>query len=177
MKVLKWILIVVVALGALLLIGGALLPSKFTVARSAVIDAPPDKVYALVASPRQWTQWSVWNRRDPAMKVDYAGPDSGTGAKWNWQSKSQGDGSMTFTAAEPPRRVAYELYFPDFGTTSAGDLALSPEGSNGTRITWTMNGDMGKNPLFHWMALFADDMVGKDFEGGLANLKAVAEKP
>jgi len=27
-----------------------------------------------------------------------------------------------------------------------------------------------------WIALFADRMVGKDFDAGLANLKAVAEK-
>ena len=36
---------------------------------------------------------------------------------------------------------------------------------------------MGANPLFRWMALFGDRMVGKDFEGGLGNLKSVAEKP
>ena len=36
---------------------------------------------------------------------------------------------------------------------------------------------MGKNPLMHWMALFMDGMIGKDFDGGLANMKALAEKP
>ena len=35
---------------------------------------------------------------------------------------------------------------------------------------------MGKNPLFHWLALFADGMVGPDFEAGLARLKQVAER-
>jgi hypothetical protein len=35
---------------------------------------------------------------------------------------------------------------------------------------------MGSNILFRWMTLFVDGMVGKDFEGGLANLKALAEK-
>jgi uncharacterized protein YndB with AHSA1/START domain len=174
-KVLKWILTVVLVFIAVLVIGGYLLSSKFTASRSTVINAPPDKVYPLVASPREWKQWSVWNRRDPAMQIEYAGPDSGAGAKWTWHSKSEGDGSMTFTAAEPPRRVAFELYFPDFGTTSSGDITLAPEGS-GTRVVWTMNGDMGANPLFRWFALFADSMVGKDFESGLANLKAVAEK-
>ena len=53
-------------------------------------------------------------------------------------------------------------------------LLLAPEGS-GTRVTWTMNGDMGRNPLYHWFALAADSMVGKDFEAGLANLKAATE--
>jgi hypothetical protein len=30
--------------------------------------------------------------------------------------------------------------------------------------------------VFRWMALAMDNMVGKDFEAGLANLKTVAEK-
>jgi uncharacterized protein YndB with AHSA1/START domain len=175
MKVLKWILIVVLALLAVLVIGGYVLSPKFTVSRSITINAPAGKVYALVANPRQWKQWAVWMRRDPEMHIEYAGPESGTGARWSWQSKSQGDGTMTFTATEPARRVAFDLYFPDFGTTSGGELSFVPDGSS-TRVTWTMNGDMGRNPLFRWMALGADRMVGKDFQEGLANLKAVAEK-
>jgi Polyketide cyclase / dehydrase and lipid transport len=119
---------------------------------------------------------SVWNQRDPAMAITYSGPASGAGAAWEWKSSSQGDGKMTFTAAEPGRRVAYDLYFPDFGTTSNGDLMLTAEGST-TKVTWTMNGNMGSNPLMRWMALFGDRMVGSDFDAGLANLKALAEKP
>jgi uncharacterized protein YndB with AHSA1/START domain len=176
MKFLKWLGIVVIVLAAVLLIGGYLLPSTFTVARSVTIQAPPEKIYALVADPKGWKQWSVWNRRDPAMQIVYSGPPSGVGAKWEWKSKSQGDGAMTFTAAEPTRRVGFDLYFPDFGTTSQGDLRFVPQG-NATEVTWTMNGDMGRNPLFHWMALMAGSMVGKDFDAGLAGLKEVAEKP
>src|SRR5713101_409319 len=101
MKILKWILIVVLALLAVLVIGGYLLSPRFTVSRSITINAPADKVDSFVANPRGWKQWSVWNRRDPAMQIEYSGPESGTGAKWSWKSKSQGDGTMTFTATEP----------------------------------------------------------------------------
>ena len=83
---------------------------------------------------------------------------------------------MTFTAAEANRRLAYELFFPDFGTTSTGALELAADGAT-TKVSWSMNGDMGSNPLFRWLALFGDRMVGPDFEAGLANLKALAEKP
>ncbi len=176
MKILKWLGLGVLALAAVLLVGGWLLPSTFSVSRSISVNAPADRIYAMVANPRGWKQWSVWNQRDPAMQIEYAGPESGAGAQWTWHSKSQGDGRMTFTAAEPGQRVAYDLFFPDFGTTSSGDLRFKPEGS-ATRVTWTMNGDMGSNPLFHWIALNADSMIGKDFEAGLANLKAAAEKP
>ncbi|HJV60056.1 MAG TPA: SRPBCC family protein [Albitalea sp.] len=176
MKVLKWILIVVLALLAVLVIGGYLLSPKFTVSRSITINAPADKVYALVADPRAWRRWSVWTQRDPAMQIDYSGPASGTGARWAWRSKSEGNGSMTFTATEPARRVAFELAFADFGSVSTGELEFVPDG-NATRVTWRMDGDTGGNPLFRWIALNADRMVGKDFEAGLARLKAVAEKP
>lgn len=176
MKYLKWLgLVGALALAAVLLVGGLILPSAFSVSRSIVINAPADRVYALVADPRGWKQWSVWNRRDPAMQIEYAGPQSGTGAQWTWHSPSEGDGRMTFTDTVPAQHLGYELFLPDFGTTSRGDLSFKPEGS-ATRVTWTMNGDMGRNPLLHWVALNADSMIGKDFDAGLANLKVAAEK-
>lgn len=173
--ILKGLLGAVGVLVVVLLVGGWLLPSTFSASRSVVVDAPPDKVYPLVADPRAWKLWSVWNQRDPAMKIVYSGPASGVGAAWAWQSATEGDGKMTFTAADPGKRVAFDLDFPDFGTTSRGELLFAPEGS-GTRVTWTMNGDFGRNPLYHWFTLVADRMTGKDFESGLANLKALAER-
>lgn len=171
----KWLAIVIVALAAVLVIGGYFISPKFSVTRSVAIAAPPDRVYALVADPRHWKEWTVWNRRDPGMKIDYFGPESGAGAGWAWKSATEGDGKMTFTAAEPGKRLAFDLYFPDFGTTSRGELVFTPEGS-GTKVSWTMNGDFGSNPLFRWFALVADSMTGADFDAGLANLKALAEK-
>jgi uncharacterized protein YndB with AHSA1/START domain len=177
LKFIKWALGLVALLVAVLFIGGYFLSPKFVVTRSATINAPADKVYALIASPKNWKQWSAWNQRDPAMAITYSGPESGTGAVWEWKSKSQGDGKMTFTAAEPGSRLAYSLFFPDFGTTSTGDFKLTPGSAPGsTTVVWTMNGDMGSNPLFRWFALNADSMVGKDFAEGLAGLKALAEK-
>jgi uncharacterized protein YndB with AHSA1/START domain len=176
MWLVKWIVAVLGVLVAVLLIGGVLLPPTFTITRSAVIAAPPEKIYALVADPHGWQRWSAWNRRDPRMQIEYSGPASGAGATWRWKSKSQGDGAMTLTDAEPGRRIAYDLYFPDFGTISSGELRFEPQEA-ATKVTWTMNGNMGKNPLYHWLALGAGGMIGKDFSQGLAGLKAEAERP
>lgn len=175
MKALKVLLIVVAALLAVLLAGGLLLSPKFNVSRTVTVNAPADRIYPLVADPHAWRQWSAWNQRDPAMAIEYSGPASGPGAVWAWKSKSQGDGRMTFTTAEPARRLGYELFFPDFGTTSTGEFRFEPNGG-GTQVTWTMDGDMGRNPLYRWMGLFMNKMVGPDFDAGLAQLKALAEK-
>ncbi|MCA0175478.1 MAG: SRPBCC family protein [Proteobacteria bacterium] len=173
-KLLKWLAIGLVALVAVLTVGGLMLPRTFEVQRSALMQAPPERIYPQIATPRHWPEWSVWNRRDPAMQIAYSGPEQGAGAVWSWKSKSQGDGTMTLTAAEPPHRVAYDLYFPDFDTTSTGELVLAPE-AGGTRVTWTMTGDMGANPLYHWMPLVMGGAMRADFDAGLANLKALVE--
>lgn len=155
---------------------GFLLPSRFEVSRTIVISAPADRVYDLIADPRNWTKWSEWHRRDPRMDVRYSGPLFGQGAKWSWKSKSEGNGSMEFVKVEPDRRVEYVLMFHDFNMRSAGAFRLESSAS-GTRVTWTNGGDVGSNPLKHYLAAAMDQMVGPDFESGLANLKALAEKP
>lgn len=176
MKVLQWTLAVVGAI-ALGIVGfGLFLPSKFEVSRSASIQAAPDKVYDLIADPRHWKSWSAWNRRDPNMDITYSGPPFGQGAKWAWKSKSEGTGQMEFTKVEPNRRVDYALFFPEYGMRSAGAFRVEPVGT-GTQVTWTNSGDVGPNPLRHYVAWLMDRLVGPDFEAGLANLKAVAERP
>ena len=176
MKIVQWTLAVIGILALLIVGAGFFLPSKFEVARSAVINAPAEKVYDLIADPRHWTKWSVWNKRDPSMDVSYSGPPFGQGARWSWKSKSEGTGTMEFVRVEPNRRVQYTLLFPEYNMKSGGAFTLDPAGTS-TKVTWTNAGDVGPNPLKHYLAAAMDRMVGPDFEGGLANLKALAEKP
>lgn len=175
MKFIQWTLAVIGALALLLVGAGFFLPSGFTVQRSVEINAPPKKIYDLIVEPRRWKDWSVWTRRDPDMRITYSGPPFGMGAKWAWVSKSEGTGNMEFTRVEPDKAVEYSLSFPEYNMRSAGALRLEPSGS-ATRVTWTNSGDVGGNPLKHYLAAMMDRMVGPDFEGGLANLKALAEK-
>lgn len=175
MKALKVLLIGAAVLLAVLVGGGMLLSPHFTVVRSITIQAPAERIYPLVADPHGWARWSAWHRRDPAMQIDYSGPASGAGAGWAWRSHSEGDGRMRFTAAEPGKRLSYELFFPDFGRTSHGQFRFDPNG-DGTQVTWTMDGDMGRNPLHRWLGLCMNLLVGPDFDSGLARLKAIAEQ-
>lgn len=171
--VLKLLAALVVAVLLLVAVGFAL-PSAFKVERAVQIEAPAAEVFGLIASPREWKRWSAWNARDPAMRIEYTGPESGLGAGWSWQSASEGNGVMEFTAAVPGERLDYVLRFPDFGMESKGVLRIEPAGS-GVRLSWSNEGDMGGNPINRWFGLFMDDLVGPDFEAGLANVKRIAE--
>jgi len=173
-KIIQWVLAVVGALALLVVAVGFFLPSAFEVKRAIDIKAPAAKVYDMVADPRVWSKWSVWTRRDPNMDITYAGPPFGQGARWSWKSRSEGTGSMEFVRVEPNKRIDYTLAFPDFGMKSAGTFTFEDQ-AGATHVTWTNAGDVGGNPLKHYLAVMMDRIVGPDFEGGLANLKTTAE--
>ncbi len=172
----KKILIGLGALIALVLLVGFALPNKVTVTRSASINAPPERIYALIATPRQWPQWSPWNSRDPNMAITFSGPESGNGAAWKWVSKSQGDGSMKMEGAKPPSAIGFELTIEGMGPPSHGQFDLAPSGA-ATNVTWTMTSTLGMGPIGGWFALYMPTMLNKDFDSGLASLKKLAEMP
>ena len=85
------------------------------------------------------------------MTIVHAGPERGAGARWTWDSKSEGKRDMTFTAVEPDRPVDDRLAFPDFGSTATGSLVFDSVSPTTTRVTWTNEGDLGMNPMMRWM--------------------------
>ena len=174
MKLVKKLLLALVALIALLVLISFTLPRTYKVERSIDINAPMIAIYPRIYNPRDWALWSVWNRRDPGMVVTYSGEPAGKGAKWTWQSKAEGSGKMEFTAAEFDKLIAYEITFTDFEGEMEGRFEFSQAGK-AVRVRWIGEGDVGGNPLMRYFALAMDRMLGPDFEGGLKNLKALAE--
>ena len=174
MRTIKWFFVLALVLAIVFVVGALLISPTYRVERTATINAPAAKIYPLIAAPKNWPQWTVWNRREPDLKMAFSGAPSGKGAKWAWEGKD-GKGEMEFTDAEADRLVRYRLAFPDMGMASTGALTLVPAG-NATKISWTNEGDMGWNLMGRWFVPFMDRMMGPDFEAGLANLKTLAEK-
>lgn len=171
-----WIRVLAGVMVTLVLVvcAGFFLPADYRAERSIHIAAPPDRVWALIEDPRQWSRWTAWNRRDPAMTMVYSGATAGVGAVWQWQSRSEGNGRMAFVGADAGRRLDYRLEFEGFDQPSFGSLALAPDGQ-GVKLTWSMHGTMDANPVDRWFGVLMDRMVGPDFEAGLNELKRLAE--
>jgi uncharacterized protein YndB with AHSA1/START domain len=149
-------------------------PKTYRVERSTVINARPDVVFGQLGDLKAWKNWTAWHDRDPAMTLTYSEKTTGVGAWSAWESKSEGNGKMTITAVEPPRKLVYTLEFPDMNMVSSGGMELQPA-NTGVRVVWYSEGDLGMNPINRWFGLFLDKMIGADFERGLAKLKTVAE--
>lgn len=174
MRIAKVLLLLVLGLAAVVFGGALLISPDYAVSRTVRINAPAERIYPLVDSSKGWSSWGVWYRRDPQMKVSESGAAQGAGAAWSWVSDSQGNGAMRLTDVQPGQRVAYELAIEGFDP-SQGDLTLVPDGA-ATQVTWRMHGRMNQL-VGRWFGLFMDRLVGPDFNEGLANLKALAEKP
>ena len=173
---LKTILLVVAALVAALLIYAAFKPDNFRLSRSTTIAAPPDKVFALINDLRRFNEWNPFAKLDPQNAITYDAVTAGVGGAYNWQGEKSGAGRMQITESVPAQRVTAKLDFTKpFEAHNQVDFTVQPQG-NGSTVTWAMHGPMPY--LNRLMTVFfdMDRTVGKDFEAGLANLKALAEK-
>ena len=151
--------------------------AEFLVERSTVIDASPDVVQPLLDDFRKWQAWSPWEDIDPNLKRTYSGPDSGVGASYAWEgNRKAGSGQMVITESVPGSKVVLDLTFlKPFKAENVTTFILEPNGA-GTTVRWQMT---DKNNLFFrivGVVFPMDKMVGKDFEKGLAQLKAAAEQ-
>lgn len=172
----KKIGIAVVVLIAAVLIYAATKPDTFRVQRTASIKAPPEKIYPLLNDFKQQVAWSPWEKKDPGMKRAYSGAESGKGSVYEWDGNSDiGKGRLEITESSPSK-VAMKLDFLEpFEAHNMAEFTLAPKGET-TDVTWAIFGPMPY--ISKVMTIFCnmDTMIGKEFEAGLADLKALAER-
>jgi uncharacterized protein YndB with AHSA1/START domain len=151
-------------------------PDTFRVQRGATIDAPPEKIFPLIGDFRQWRAWSPWEERDPELQRTYSGAASGPGAVYQWRgNRNVGAGRMEILDAPPPHLIVIKLDFiSPFEGHNTAEFTLSPQGGS-TNVTWLMHGPAPLLSKVMQVFMNMDDMIGKDFAAGLANLKRVTE--
>jgi len=151
---------------------------EFTMSRSAKLSAPPERIFPHVNDLHAWEAWSPWARLDPNAKSSFERAASGAGPAMKWEGNCKvGVGKMTITESQPSSLIRFRLNFEKpMRATNTAEFTFLPEGG-GTLVTWRMSGEnslMGKV-----MGLFmnCEQMLGGQFERGLANLKSVTTRP
>jgi uncharacterized protein YndB with AHSA1/START domain len=174
---LKAIGIIVVVLVVVLVVFIATRPDSFRIQRSARINAPPETLFALITDLRGWVAWSPWEKIDPELKRTYSGAPSGPGAVYAWEGNRKiGRGRMEITQTSPPSRVLIKLDFlAPLEAHNTAEFTLRPDGDS-TLVTWAMYGPNTLLGKLMSLVFSMERMVGTQFESGLANLKAVAER-
>ena len=169
-KILGGLLVLAVVLALVI----ATRPAEFRITRSRTVAAPPPVVFGHINDFHKWSEWSPWEKIDPAMKREFGGPPAGAGATYAWAGdKNVGEGRMTITDSKSPQHVAIRLEFlKPFAATNLAQFDLAPSGS-GTAVTWTMTGQNDFMAKAIHLVLDMDKMVGDQFEQGLTTLDTV----
>ena len=152
--------------------------ATFSLTREVTVDAAPERVRELLVDFRSWRTWSPWEDMDPDMQRTYSGPARGLGARYQWSGNAKaGEGEMEIVDVRPTR-VAVGLTFhapvPAENVITFELLPGQEVGRGTTRVACTMNGSRtAVMELFG--RLYLDHALGKEFDRGLAALKAAAE--
>ena len=110
------------------------------------------------------------------MKRTISGAPSGKGAVYMWDGdENVGKGRLEIVDSVPPQKVEMTLDFErPFETRNMVLFTLEPRDA-GTEVTWSMRGPAPFASKLMQVFYDMDEMVGAEFETGLANLKTLAE--
>jgi uncharacterized protein YndB with AHSA1/START domain len=168
--------IIIILLGVLLGIAASK-PNEFSVRRTTRIKAPPDRIFPQINDFHNWAAWSPYEKLDASMTKTFSGPTSGKGAVYEWDGNSKvGKGRMEITDVSAPRKIVIKLDFVrPFRANNTAEFTLDPQGDS-TDVTWSMKGASAFVMKLMGVFMNMDKLIGRDFETGLANLKANAER-
>jgi len=155
---------------------GPLNADTFRVERSTVIDAPAAAIFPHIDDFHAWAGWSPYEKMDANLAKTFSGPANGVGAAYAWVGKKAGSGRMEIVQSQAPSKIVIKLDFTKPMTAhNTAEFTLEPQGK-GTKVTWAMHGP--NTFMSKVMGLFftMDKLVGPQFDEGLANLKALAER-
>jgi uncharacterized protein YndB with AHSA1/START domain len=171
------IAVVLAIIIAAVLILAATKPDTFRIERTAIVNAPAEKIFPLIADFHQWLNWSPWEGRDPALKRTYSGAERGNGAVYAWEgNKNVGSGRMEILEATTPSKVEIKLDFlKPFEAHNTAEFTMLPQG-RATKVVWVMQGPSPFMSKLMQVFMSFDNMIGKDFEAGLAKLKTISER-
>jgi Polyketide cyclase / dehydrase and lipid transport len=173
----KKIILVLVVLVAIVLAYAATRPDTFQVERTVSIKAPPEKIFPYINDLHSWRAWSPYENLDPALKRTYSGPSSGPGAVYEWEGNSKaGKGRTEIVQSSPPSMMDMKLdMIKPIEGHNVVVFTLKPTGDS-TNVTWAMSGRSPYVAKIFGIFFNMDKVIGSEFETGLANLKALAEK-
>lgn len=168
------VLISLAIVAVLFLLVALVLPSSRHLTEKVETNRKMTIVYDTLNSLRRFSDWNPLVLRDPRMKLQLSGPDSGVGARMDYSSSNPqlGTGSWEITATEPNASVSYAIVNPQRGSDKRSVFSLKPTGRAGrnVEITQSYDVDYGWDLLGRYAGLYVSRHVGDDMQLGLQRL-------
>ena len=166
-----------IALGivaVLALVIGLVLPSHRHISESVETNRKMTIVYDTVNNLRRFKDWNPLVLRDPNIKLNVTGADSGVGARLDYVSGEEriGEGSREIVESIPNEKVVIKVQDPARGHDKTVQFLLEPTGKNNrnVKITQSYDVDYGWNLLGRYAGLYVSRHVGDDIKLGLGRM-------
>lgn len=176
MKILKKILLGIAALVVIVLITALFVKKSYNVEREITINKPVPEVFAYIKQIKNQDHYNKWVMTDPSMKKEFKGTDATVGFIYAWDgNKDAGKGEQEIKKIDENKRIDMEIRFekPMEGI-SQSYMTTEAVAENQTKVKMAFS---SKIPYpMNIMCLFIDNMLGKDMETTLGNLKTILEK-
>ena len=168
------ILISLAIVAVLFLVVGLVLPSSRHLSEQVETNRKMTIVYDTLNSFRRFKDWNPLVLRDPRMKLQLSGPESGVGATLTYDSENPqlGHGSYKIVASEPGQGVTYAIDNPQRGSDKKSKFSLKQSGHAGrnVQITETYEVNYGWDLLGRYTGMYVRSHVGDDMKMGLQRL-------
>lgn len=170
---LKWILIVaggLAALVALLAVVGLFLPKGHRASRSILLNAPPERVFAMISDVARYPAW-----RADVKQVEIL-PDSAGVLRFR-ETGPHGVVPYRVERNEPPTRWVTRIDDPSLPYGGTWTFALAPQ-SSGTALTITEDGEV-YNPIFRVLSrtVFSTTATIEAYQAALQRHLETAARP
>lgn len=155
-----------------------ILPVHQKIERSIIINAPALTIYDQIIKLENFNKFSIWGQEDSSAIYSITGIDGTVGATSSWKGAPEisGEGKMEIILLEPNNKVVHDLTFenPKKGTAQS-TFTLSEKDSAVTIVKWDFKIATPRPRNIFNLFYDMDKKMGRDFEIGLANLKAMIE--
>jgi len=153
--------------------GGLMLSNDYEIRRSLAINAPVEKIHAVIEDLTQWEKWSPWADSIKGMQTKIS-KAKGLGATQSWKTNSS-DSSLTITKCDPKQGIRYSVYFDNKRYENKAGFEYQVKEKQ-TILTWYMKGHVA-TPVVGGYVAFLTGMMSEDlFDQGLTNIKNLAMK-
>lgn len=159
---------------AFLLILALVLPGRYDVHKSTIIQKPVGEVFLKVADLHYFHDWNPWQKTEPSAKADIQGQAASIGHSYSWDGKKIGMGSLTISSLEKDKSIDFVLNFiKPWKATASDTWRFEPDGEK-TKVIWRNNGELSF-PIARLMGPVINKQLNRQFVEGLRNLKQLCE--
>lgn len=174
MKILKWLLIIVLILVALVLVIPLFMPATVSVGARQEVAVSPAQVFHNVASYTDRNQWDPWLETEPDAAYSLDPKPGYVGSEYTWDGEKIKTGRIVVDSVVFGQYIASSIYFGDDPEPELVEWKLEKT-DTGTGINWTFTAETSY-PLERLVLNLFKGSMKAEFQRGLVNLKTYLEE-